>query len=280
MNKLHSILINGALALSLAACQPIVAPPAAAPAMPEVTIKLTDQGLVVPAEIPAGVVTVTTENDLSPAKQDPTRCGDGIVLVQLSAGVSKTAFLEAAAQGMPDLKLGTLLGGSCAKNDAPAHDIFDLQPGSYLAVRISETPDVAEINVKETGNQAAAPTATVKVQMVDFSFIMPDEIKAGAQLWEFTNNGKQAHFMDIVRLKDGVSLDDFLKAVMAEHPSGPPPATEPAYWSITNPGATGWSHLNLEPGVYYALCFASDTASQEHKMHVQEGMVRMFKVVK
>lgn len=278
MNKLHAILINSALALALAACQPIAAPPAT-PAMPEVTIKLTDQGIVAPAEMPAGVVAVTTENHLSPAKQDPTRCGAGIVLVQLGAGVSKTAFLEAAAQGMPDPKLGTLLGGSCAKQDAPAHDIYQLLPGSYLAVREGETPDVAEIQVKATGNQVAAPTATVKVQMVDFSFIMPDEIKAGAQLWEFTNNGKQAHFMDIVRLKDGVSLDDFFKAVMAEHPSGPPPATEPTHWSITNPGATAWSHLSLEPGVYYAICFAPDTASQEHKMHMQEGMVRMFKVV-
>lgn len=277
MNKARFTLI-GAFALLLTACQPVTSPPAPA-TMPEVTIELTDTGIVAPAEMPAGVVTVTTENHLSPVKQDPTRCGDGVVLVQLSAGVSKMTFLDAAAQGMPDPKLGTLLGGSCAKNDAPARDIFNLQPGSYLAVRMSQTPDVAEFQVKDHGNHASTPQADVKVQMVDFSFIMPDEIKAGTHLWEFTNNGKQAHFMDIVRLNAGVSLDDFLKAVMAETPSGPPPATEPTFWSITNPGATGWSHLTLEPGDYYAICFANDSASQEHLMHMQEGMVRMFKVV-
>jgi hypothetical protein len=199
--------------------------------------------------------------------------------VQLAAGVNKDTYMNAAAQGMPDAKLGALLGGSCAKNDAPAHDIYNLQPGSYLAVHMGQTPDVAEVQVKESANHATAPRADVKVQMLDFSYVLPDEIKAGPQLWEINNGGKQPHMLDIVRLNEGVSLDDFFKAVMSENPSAPPPATEPSFWADSNPGVTAWTHLNLAPGTYYALCFATDTSSNPPMMHVQKGMVRMFKVV-
>ncbi|MEZ4865978.1 MAG: hypothetical protein R3C14_31980 [Caldilineaceae bacterium] len=279
MNKLVSTLMASAFALSLAACQPVTSPPATA-AIPEITIQLTDAGIVAPAEIPSGVVAITTENHLSPAKQDPTRCGSGIELLQLGEGVTKDALMDLLMkQEMPDAKVAKLLGGSCAKPDAPAHDIFNLQPGAYVALLMGDTPIAAEIKAKEHGNQAAAPQADVKVQMLDFSYALPDEIKAGPQLWEISNNGKQPHMLDIIRLNDGVALDDFFKAVLAENPSGPPPATEPSFWSDSNPGVTAWTHLNLAPGTYYAICFASDMKANPPVMHVQEGMVRMFKVV-
>lgn len=284
MNKLVAVLVSSACVLALAACQPITSTPVAATipgsTIPEFTIQLTDEGVVAPAEMPSGVVAITTENHLSPAKQDPTRCGSGIELLQLGEGVTKNALMDLLMkQEMPDATVAKLLGGSCAKADAPAHDIFNLQSGTYVALQMSDMPMLAEIQVKAMGNYAATPQADVNVQMVDFSYVLPEEIKAGPQLWEISNTGKQSHMLDIVRLNDGVALDDFLQAVMAESSAGPPPATEPGFWGDSNPGVTAWMQLNLEPGVYYAICFASDMNANPPVMHVQEGMVRMFKVV-
>lgn len=70
----------------------------------------------------------------------------------------------------------------------------------------------------------AAPTADYKLELADFAFIMPDEITAGKHLWEVKNTGKQFHEMSIIKLNEGVTLEEVIKLMSSqEPPSGPPP---------------------------------------------------------
>ena len=70
------------------------------------------------------------------------------------------------------------------------------------------------------------PQADVVVELHDFAYVMPDEIKAGEQLWEVKNEGDQFHMMALLKPNPGVTLDD-LKAAFAAMErgelTGPPP---------------------------------------------------------
>jgi hypothetical protein len=105
------------------------------------------------------------------------------------------------------------------------------------------------------------------VKLLDFSFVLPVEVKAGVQTWQVINEGPQPHELLIMKLAEGKSVDDVWAYV--ESPQGAPP-------QAINSGASGWLHLDLEPGNYVAYCFVPDPASGH--AHAELGMVMPFTV--
>ena len=57
----------------------------------------------------------------------------------------------------------------------------------------------------------------VDVGLEDFDFVVDGPIHAGPTSFVATNKGKQAHFLGLVKLKDGVTLD---QAIQSEDQSG------------------------------------------------------------
>jgi hypothetical protein len=53
---------------------------------------------------------------------------------------------------------------------------------------------------------------------------MPDEITAGKHLWEVHNTGKQHHGIAIVKLSEGVTVEELIKLASPEKQwQAPPP---------------------------------------------------------
>lgn len=278
----------------LAGCQPAqtqsagptVAPP---PAIPEVTIAVNADGIVVPADFPGGIVAVTVKNTDS---KDLDVGFNRIVEGHTSAEVQP--LLDDFMANMDALMQMTSSMGSF--NPVPAGGemeiIIDFRTGEFI-VDSTEHSDgepvagaphlFAIVEAKEIVG-TVEPQADVVVELHDFAYVMPDEIKAGDQLWEFKNEGEQFHMMFLVKPNAGVNMVDLMAALAAEgEPTGPPPfefvdgGTAPI-----GVGERVWVKFALEPGTYVAACPLPDMVAmmsgEQPMSHFQEGMMRTLTV--
>ena len=71
----------------------------------------------------------------------------------------------------------------------------------------------------------------MSADLVDFNFVLPEQIKAGAHTWKIENKGGQWHEMAIVKLNEGVTVEDVLAMMSQEPPEGPPPYEDVAFWA-------------------------------------------------
>lgn len=231
--------------------------------IPEVIVEATDAGYTIPAEVPSGVVAFKSVGEV---EGFPARLNDGVTLEEVN---------EALAQPSPfaALPMLSLLGGSSTTTDDRL--IVDLKPGQhvFLVLAEGEPPAVYPFTAGEASG-ATAPTADVVVDLVDFNFSVPAEIATGPKVWQISNKGLQWHEMAIVKLNEGVTIDDLLATMQSggPPPEGPPPYEEIAFWTPNSPGETGWVTWDLPPGEYTVICFLPDTAG-EMAPHAAQGMV-------
>jgi len=235
--------------------------------LPEITVEITDAAIQAPAELPAGFVAVTFVDHRSAPK-------DGVpIIFRLHDSVS---MAEALAEGDPTAPpKATMLGGQVGRT------IVNLAAGNYFIQWASEDeqpPAPAAFSVQGRTNGAPAPKAAVQLNLVDFSFTLPDTVPSGKQLWQITNQGEVAHHALILKLNDGVSDDEFTNWLMQPEPAGPPPAQLVVHGAPHDPGITSWPEIDLSPGVYYLVCFLPDFSQNPPLPHVVHGMLRRFTV--
>jgi uncharacterized cupredoxin-like copper-binding protein len=265
--------------LLLGACGPAAKSQAASGAqIPEITIKAADYAFDAPAQVEAGLVTITLVND----GQEPHHAQ----LVRLNDGVTLEQFQTALQQG-PEaaLPLAVAAGGPGIVDPGLSSQVtVDLSPGQYLLLCFvpghDGVPHLAKGMVKpievvaRTGQvKAVAPRADVTVKLLDFSFILPSEIKAGRQVWQVVNEGPQPHEILLIKLVEGKSMADVQAFMHAAHAA--PPFTNVGGFQAIHPGETGWLNLDLTPGDYVALCYVPD---ENGKSHLEHGMMLPFTV--
>jgi len=141
------------------------------------------------------------------------------------------------------------------------------------AVRLQAVPAPAA-----TPAAVEAPAATARVVTVtarDYAFLAPDTILAGRTELRLANQGPELHHAQIIRLEDGKTPADLVRAMQA---GGPPPAwiKEVGGPNAPAPGQTSTTIVDLEPGTYMFLCFIP---SPDGKPHVMKGMMKAFTVV-
>ena len=283
--------------LAVAGCQTLPPPPSAPaaasePAIPEVRIEINADGIVVPADFPGGIVSVTFKNNDS---QDLD-----VNLERLREGVTEADVTPLLDDVMANFDaLSQMLSDMGSMNPLPAggeqEAIMDFRTGEFLvlATEHSEGAPIpgASYRVKTFAAKelvgTVEPQADVVVGLHDFAYDMPDEIKAGEQLWEFKNEGDQFHMMILVKPNPGVSLDD-LKAAFAAMESdeltGPPPfeLVETGGLAPISEGERLWVKASLEPGEYVAACPLPDmeamAAGEPPLPHYEHGMIHTFTV--
>lgn len=272
------VVVMAAVLLTAACSTP--APTATPVPMPEVTVEVSDAGISAPAEMPAGLVAVTIKNS-GQAPHAP-------FFARLNEGVTQDQFMQALQtdeSGAAAIALVTLLGGAQAAPGASQRVVYNLKPGSHIALDFGEgpgqgPPQMASFEVKASAGPApAAPVATVNADLIDFQFALPDQIKAGVQTWQIENKGGQWHEMVVVKLNEGVTVDDLMAMMMSgEEPDGPPPFEQVAFWAPMSAGERAWMDVDLPAGEYTVLCFLPDFASDPPKSHLEHGMVRTLTV--
>lgn len=284
MNK-KQILISLAIlvtALVLSACGSAVAStPSSDVSIPEITIKAADYSFEAPAQVEAGLVKINLVNDgQEPHHAQIVRLNDGVTLEQFQA-----ALQEGEAAVFP---LVAFVGGpGLIDPGLSSQVILDLTPGQYVLMCFMPSHDgvphlakgmVRPIEVVAQADQADRSAPKIKadavVKLMDFSFILPSEIKAGEQIWQVVNEGPQIHEIMFIKLAAGKTAAD--AQAFLQSPHGVPPFAMIGGFQAINPGATGWLPLNLEPGNYIAICHVPDPASGH--AHSELGMLMPFTV--
>lgn len=267
------VVLTLATALVLSACSPSGGQEAAAPtespasAIPEILVEVNNGELTIPAEVPSGVVAFKMVGETDAL---PVRLNEDVTLDQLNEALTQPDPFAALA-------LVTILGGTTGSTDDKL--ILDLKPGQHALVDLPENapPLVIPFTAGEPSG-AAAPSGDVTVDLVDFNFGMQPEIKAGPKLWQISNKGTQWHEMGIIKLGEGVTIDDVLAMMASEEPTeGPPPFEEVAFFAPIGAGETAWVNWDLPPGEYTVLCFLPDV-NGDMTPHLAHGMVAQLTV--
>ena len=247
--------------------------------MPQITIKAHDYSFEAPAQIEAGLVSIRLENEgQEPHHVQLVRLNDGVTMEQLQATLQQGP--EAA------LPLVTLDGGPGVVPSGKSQQVtVELTPGHYVLACLVPGPDgiphlakgmMAPLEVVSGAEQreVSEPKANGLVRMMDFSFVLPTEIKAGPQVWKVTNEGQQPHEIALIKLAQGKTVADVQAFMQA--PTGAPPFEDAGGLQGIEAGESGWLNLDLQPGNYVALCHIPDPASG--KAHEELGMVLPFSV--
>ena len=129
-----------------------------------------------------------------------------------------------------------------------------------------------------SGPRAAASTHPVQrltITATDFTFDAPDSIPAGLTRVRLQNKGREYHHAQIVRLRDGGTIQELLDTLGSEGKNIP---VGTRYIGGPNvPPMDGWSEvtLTLRPGRYALICFV---AGDDHVSHLRKGMTRLLTV--
>ena len=281
-NRLKTWALTGLLALALNGCQPITniganMGAAAAMAPPNLMIHAHDYKFDLPKQVAAGIVRISLMSD----GKEPHHAQ----LARLNDGVTQEQFLAALKEGEEAMFPLVSFAGGPAPIDAGGSQtvLMELAAGNYVVLCFVPSADglphlakgmVGFFEVVAGENTTVAPSADATVELLDFSFKLPEAVKAGKQIWSVTNQGQQLHEINLMKLAEGKTIDDVMAWVM--QPAGAPPFANVGGFQGINPGATGWMDLDLTAGQYIAICHIPDPATG--KPHEALGMVLPFTV--
>jgi hypothetical protein len=128
----------------------------------------------------------------------------------------------------------------------------------------------------QDGTPAPMTALSITLNAVDFAFEGPTEAPAGLMTVTMTNNGAEPHHAQLVRLNDGVTMEQFQAALQAGDPAAMfPLVTFVGGPAVVGPGAASQVILRLAAGSYVALCFVE---SPDGVPHLAKGMVFPFTV--
>jgi hypothetical protein len=255
------------LAIALSGCSP-------AP-LNEVSYTVEDGGFAGPDQLQAGWTRMVLTNASSGV--------DHIQLVKLDDGQSVDTLAAALAEH-PDAfpAWAQPLGGPNAPDPGgTATAIVNLEPGSYAMYSAipngDGVPGVARgflkaVTVTSQRSMAAEPQADLTIALNDFSFGLAGNPTAGTRTIRFDNQGAQPHEAYLVKLSEGVTVEDYLNA----SPDAAPPATGLGGITGIVPGDHQFVVSELETGNYALMCFLVDPASGAP--HFALGMVHEFSV--
>lgn len=114
----------------------------------------------------------------------------------------------------------------------------------------------------------------VTVTARDFSFDGPADVPAGLTTFRLVNAGPSLHHLQLIKLEEGKTADDYVAALKAP---GPPPrwASLAGGPNPPEPGSSTSATVELAPGSYAMICFVPGA---DGLPHVLKGMVHPFKV--
>lgn len=263
------------LALCLvAACAPIEEAPVAPQ---EVTFRASDFAFSGPDTIAPGMTRLTMIND-GPAVHHLilARIDDGHTLDELYQ------FVAANPDTEPEWVTYYGAANAVATGDNTGSTVY-LPEGQYVVLCFLIDGDGMShlakgmsrgLVVSGTPVDAPPPVATEKIEMSDFSFQMPT-LTPGTHTFHMTNSGAQVHEGQLVRLDEGVTVEQFL-ASLAPGATTPPPGKFLGGSGAISNGVENWWTVDLEPGEYLILCFVPDLTSRAP--HFVMGMLTQFTV--
>jgi hypothetical protein len=268
-------------AFMLAACSPKTAdrppPNTSADASPTVTVTATDFAFDAPAQIPAGMTTMTMVNRGQEMHQ--------VQLVRLAEGKTVNDLVATFKQPGPPPAWAVSAGGpNAAAPSGSSQASFMLAPGNYAMLCFIPSPDhvphigkgmVRPLTVTAVENVSnTMPQSDNTITMTEYAFNLSAPLAAGIHTLRVDNQGKQDHELLLLRLAPGKTLNDVVAWV--DNQVGPPPADPLGGLTDLPNGADGFFTVNLTPGHYALVCFVPD--AKDGKPHAAHGMTKEFTI--
>jgi len=123
---------------------------------------------------------------------------------------------------------------------------------------------------------AAQQENAIAFEASDYGFTGPDRVQSGLTAVEIYNTGAQLHHIQLVKLGDNKTAEDFT-AALRNNPSTLPPWLN--FMGGPNgviPGARAVARQNLEPGQYLLLCLIPNEKGVPHvALGMQKSLVVM-----
>lgn len=128
----------------------------------------------------------------------------------------------------------------------------------------------------ETTAAPEAEATVVDVEMADFSYTAPTEVPAGLVTVDATNSGAEEHQATILRLNDGVTLQQALGTFAQDELEGFKLITLHGGPNGVAPGASQSTTQELAEGNYAYVCFIPSPS--DGVPHAAKGMLMEFTV--
>lgn len=144
--------------------------------------------------------------------------------------------------------------------------------GAIAACKSDRSSPVIASAVAAPAQSSKTSSATVTAH--DYGFDAPAKIPAGATTVHLVNGGKELHQAQLIKLEDGKTVNDLVKALKTP---GPPPSWIKFVGGPNGiaPGQEAHATSVLAPGRYAYVCFIP---SLDGVMHAAKGMIRPFEV--
>jgi len=241
--------------------------------LPVLSIDIGAEGISVSEGVVAGPNAVMLTNSLGTTDEEGSLILPevGRIVAPLDDEAITGLIAMAEENPVPALEAFSLYGYA----DGGENLVWDLLPGDYFTFVLGE--DTFERFTVAEGEGATAPVADVIVELLDFSFTMPESIDSGMQTWEIVNNGEQWHEIAFMQLAEGMGVDDVMAFFESEEAEGPPPFNEFKHVAPFSEGNRQWVDLDFAPGNWLVICFLPDITS-DFSPHFVHGMVRNLTV--
>lgn len=175
--------------------------------------------------------------------------------------------------------VGTLSPGGIATTT------LDLEPGLYAM--LCDMPDphgvphmlkgmLRPLTVLRRRNAATMPTPDVEIDLTDFAFVSPVEVRAGARVIGVRNIGTQPHMALVWRVAAGSSAASVVHWIDTPSDTSHPVTLMGGVPDLA-PGRAAQLVVRLEPGRYVLICVVEDP--HDHVPHYRKGMIKEITVV-
>ena len=247
----------------------------------ELAIDVKEYAFAAPASIPAGPTHIVVNNV---GKEDHqaqvAKLDDGTTFQDFTTTLQSGDFPGALS------KLQLVGGPTGVAPGSTVATSTNLAPGQYVFLCFVQSADgvphvakgmISQLDVTGTASTGSLPAGDSQLALQDFAFVGSDTLTAGQHTITVTNKGPQIHEATVVKLNEGVTVEQLRQAFTASPaPSGPPPATGAGGVAGISPGTTVTMDLDLQPGNYAFICFVPDAATG--KPRAELGMIRALTV--
>jgi len=248
----------------------------------EINVEEKDFSFELSDTVRPGLVKITAKNSGKESHQTQ--------IVKLNDGVTQAQF-DAALKN-PDMsalfKTVTFMGGPNTINPGQSQVAYDtLMPGNYALLCFLEgtdgTPHFAKGMVKTfqvaPGDMGGSPPkADASVTLADFNFLGDvTSLPAKKTTLEVKNGGPQPHELTVIKLNNGITVDQIKQLLNSDTPpAGPPPIDDAGGLGALQANQSGFVDLDLKAGQYAFVCFVPDAATG--KPHAALGMIKAIEV--
>lgn len=206
-----------------------------------------------------------------------------VSLRKLSESVTFDQVLPLVAYGAADLRpiVTSTSGVGHVSPGLSADTTLNVEPGDYVVICPITSPDgvvhmakgmFKPLRVTVPDNDPVPePLFVGTITLRDFSFDVPASLERDAT-YRVVNDGPQIHELAPIKLADGKTVDDAVKYITAETPTGPAPFEEVGGPAGAAAGTTMYWAAVLDPGQYVFVCNVPDPGSG--KTHVELGMIK------